>query len=66
MTVDQSTECDPSIIVPDGKLGCLLTYDNLIGEKYMLISGSTVVARITAINSKGTVTSNQGGEALLP
>jgi hypothetical protein len=29
--VDKSTECDPSILLPEGKLGCLLSYDNLIG-----------------------------------
>jgi hypothetical protein len=44
----------------------VLTYDNLIGEKYKLISGSIIVARVSATNSKGSVTSNQGGEALLP
>ena len=66
VAVDQSTECDPTIIVADGKLGCQLTYDNMIGVKYMLVSGSTVVARVTATNSMGTVSSGQGGEALLP
>jgi hypothetical protein len=64
--VDKSTECDPSILLPEGKLGCLLSYENMIGEKYMLISGSMIVARVSATNSMGSFTSNQGGEALLP
>jgi hypothetical protein len=44
----------------------MLSYDNLIGEKYMLISGSIIVARVSATNSMGSITSDQGGEVLLP
>jgi hypothetical protein len=44
----------------------MLSYDNMIGGKYMLISGSMIVARVSATNSMGSFTSNQGGEALLP
>jgi hypothetical protein len=42
-----------------------MAVSTLLGSRYNLLPGSTVVARVTAIQAVGSVTSAQGGTAVI-
>lgn len=65
-TVDQSTECTESAANILSLTQCTISVATLSGSPYSLASSTAVIARITATQTVGSVTSADGGTDSMP
>jgi hypothetical protein len=63
--LDFATECETSLPIDSGVLGCWVLETNLMSSPFFLTYSSIVIARVSAANEIGSITSEEGGTAIL-